>query len=336
MKKLSIILPVYNVEKFLPDCLDSIYNQDIAEDEFEIIAVIDGSPDNSKAVLLNYSKIHKNITLIEQENSGVSVARNNGLRDATGKYIWFIDPDDLIVKNCFKKIYESLQEHNADVFEFEYDTCEEDYEYEGKQTDFKVDGKDKEGATASGCLLVCRRDYLIDNNIFFNEELSYGEDYLWVLQVKYRKHINIFTNSRLYIYRQRKGSAMHQTSRAKTKKHFEDMLLLHELYAEEQKRCIKEQLSDRIINELEHRGLLCTEAALWYYLKVANSVNDAKELLKTLEQKGLYPYKFSTWNLFGKNAANSLKYRLITFLFPIKTYYLFLCKIYVSRLKTKK
>ena len=176
MKKLSIILPVYNVEKFLPACLDSIYNQDIAEDEFEIIAVIDGSPDNSKAVLLNYSKIHKNITLIEQENSGVSVARNNGLRDATGKYIWFIDPDDLIVKNCFKKIYESLQEHNADVFEFEYDTCEEDYEYEGKQTDFKVDGKDKEGATASGCLLVCRRDYLIDNNIFFNEELSYGED----------------------------------------------------------------------------------------------------------------------------------------------------------------
>ena len=97
MKKLSIILPVYNVEKFLPDCLDSIYNQDIAEDEFEIIAVIDGSPDNSKAVLLNYSKIHKNITLIEQENSGVSVARNNGLRNATGKYIWFIDPDDLIV-----------------------------------------------------------------------------------------------------------------------------------------------------------------------------------------------------------------------------------------------
>lgn len=333
MIKLSIILPVYNVEKFLPACLDSIYNQDIAEDEFEIIAVIDGSPDNSKAVLIDYCKMHKNIIVIEQENSGVSAARNNGFKHATGKYIWFIDPDDLIVKNCFKKIYDSLEEHNADVFEFEYDTCEEDYIYENKQVDFNVDGTDKEGATASGWLLVCRRDYLTQNNIFFNEKLSYGEDYLWVLQVKYRKHINIFTNSKLYIYRQRKGSAMHQKSREKAKKHFEDMLLLHEIYLEEQKRCIKEQLSDKIVNELKHRCLLCIEAALWYYLKVANNVNDARDLLKTLQKKGLYPYRFSTWNLFGKNATNSLKYRLITFLFPIKAYYLFLCKIYVSRLK---
>ena len=333
MIKLSIILPVYNVEKFLPACLDSLYNQDIKEDEFEIIAVIDGSPDNSKAVLSDYSKAHKNITVIEQENSGVSVARNNGLIHATGKYVWFIDPDDLIAGNCFKKIYESLEEYNADVFELDYDTCEEDYIYEGKQIDFNVDGIDKQGATASGWLLVCRKDYLTENNILFNEKLSYGEDYLWVLQVKYRRHTNIFTGSKLYIYRQRKGSAMHQKNREKSKKHFEDMLLLHEIYLEEQKRCIKEQLSDRIITELEYRCLLCIEAALWHYLKVANSVNDAKELLKTLSEKGVYPYKFSTWNLFGKNATNSLKYRLITFLFPVKAYYLLLCKIFVSRLK---
>ena len=173
MIKLSIILPVYNVEKFLPACLDSIYNQDIAEDEFEIIAVIDGSPDNSKAVLFDYSKAHKNIKVIEQENSGVSVARNNGLIHATGKYVWFIDPDDLIVKNCFKKIYESLEEYNADVFELDYDTCEEDYIYEGKQMAFNIDGENKEGATASGCLLICRRDYLTQNNVLFNEKLRY-------------------------------------------------------------------------------------------------------------------------------------------------------------------
>ncbi len=335
MKKLSIILPVYNVEKFLSACLDSIYDQDLPEEEFEIVAVIDGSPDNSKSVLLDYSKEHNNIVIIEQENKGVSAARNNGLRNANGKYVWFIDPDDLIVKNCFKKIIDSLEEHNADVFEFQYITCEEDYKYDGNKIEFCVDGEDRGGATASGWLSVCLSSYLRDNNIYFNENLKYGEDYLWVLQVKYRKHTNIYTDAPLYIYRQRQGSAMNTKNAEKSKKHFEDMLLLHDIYAEERDRCVKEQLPDKIINELEYRQLLCIESALWYYLQVAKNVDDAKKLLAELKQKRVYPYRFSTWN-FGKNAVNSLKYRLITLLFPIKAYYLFLCKIYLLKSQRRK
>ncbi len=70
MKKFSIILPVYNVEKFIPMCLDSIYNQDIDENEFEIIAVIDGSPDNSKTVIQEYSKNHSNIKIVQKIRGG--------------------------------------------------------------------------------------------------------------------------------------------------------------------------------------------------------------------------------------------------------------------------
>ena len=95
--KLSIVVPVYNVEKYIVRCISSLISQDY--DDYEIIIVNDGTPDNSIEVLT--SKISdERITIIHQENGGLSSARNVGMHHANGEYIWFVDSDDWVEKNC--------------------------------------------------------------------------------------------------------------------------------------------------------------------------------------------------------------------------------------------
>ena len=101
MPKLSIIVPVYNVDKYLERCIRSILNQ--TYENFEIILVNDGSTDNSGIICENYSKVDSRIRVIHKKNEGVSSARNIGVDNAKGKYIGFIDPDDYINKYMYEK-----------------------------------------------------------------------------------------------------------------------------------------------------------------------------------------------------------------------------------------
>lgn len=120
MIKVSIIIPVYNVEKYLARCLDSCVNQDMSKNEYEIIIVNDGSPDGSKAIAEQYVEKYSNIKLINQENGGLSVARNNGLKVAQGKYVWFVDSDDWIAENCLSEIYEKMESGKLDMLQIGY------------------------------------------------------------------------------------------------------------------------------------------------------------------------------------------------------------------------
>jgi len=120
MVKLSFIIPCYNAEKYISRCLDSIYNQDIPESEFEVICVNDCSPDNMREIILEYQKQHSNLILIEHEISKrPGGARNTGLKNAKGKYIWFIDSDDYIKVNCLKELLFEMEKYSLDVLNFE-------------------------------------------------------------------------------------------------------------------------------------------------------------------------------------------------------------------------
>lgn len=97
LPKLSIIIPFYNVKQYIAQCLDSVYRQDIPEEEYEVICVNDASPDHSRDIVLEYQKRHKNLVLIEHEhNKKLGAARNTGRSIARGKYIWNVDSDDYI------------------------------------------------------------------------------------------------------------------------------------------------------------------------------------------------------------------------------------------------
>lgn len=119
--KLSIIIPVYDVENYLEACIKSVLNQDIKGTEYEIIIVNDGSPDNSENIIKKFHIDGSNIIYIKQDNKGVSVARNRGLDVAEGEYILFVDPDDTIEANALNEIYEHAKKLELDLLYLKLD-----------------------------------------------------------------------------------------------------------------------------------------------------------------------------------------------------------------------
>lgn len=113
MDLITVIVPVYNREKYLKACLDSILNQTYKE--LEIVVINDGSTDNSELIIKEYTVKYPNIIYIYQKNQGPSIARNNGLRRALGKYITFVDSDDIISENLIEILYKELIFNKADI-----------------------------------------------------------------------------------------------------------------------------------------------------------------------------------------------------------------------------
>lgn len=114
---LSFIVPIYNAEKYIKECLDSLLEQDLSNKEYEIICVNDGSTDQSLKILADYENSNNSIRIINKENGGVSSARNKGLEVAAGEYVWFIDADDFIQKNILNALHLLLRESDADVIQ---------------------------------------------------------------------------------------------------------------------------------------------------------------------------------------------------------------------------
>lgn len=112
---LSIIVPVYNVEKYVRPCIESIFKQSLDEERFEVIIVNDGSTDHSMEMIADIVQQYHNITIINQENQGVSVARNNGISVAKGEYILMPDPDDLLVENSLLPLLEKALSTKVDL-----------------------------------------------------------------------------------------------------------------------------------------------------------------------------------------------------------------------------
>ena len=115
MKDLSIIVPVYNVEKYIRACVESIFRQGIDENRFEVIIVNDGTKDRSMEMIADIIKEHDNIIVINQENQGLSVARNNGIEAAKGEYILMPDSDDLLIENSIPILLEQAIASHADL-----------------------------------------------------------------------------------------------------------------------------------------------------------------------------------------------------------------------------
>ena len=113
--QLSIIVPVYNVEKYIRACMESIFKQGLDEKTFEVVIDNDGTQDRSMEVIQDFIEQHKNITVINQENQGLSIARNNGMAIARGKHLLFVDSDDLLVENSVKPLLEKALETKADM-----------------------------------------------------------------------------------------------------------------------------------------------------------------------------------------------------------------------------
>ena len=119
MIRLSFIVPFYNVEKYIEECIRSLYNQDIIQEEYEVICVDDCSPDGSQAIVERLQKEYPTLRLlIHKENKRQGGARNTGLKEAHGQYVWFVDSDDYIKPNCIKSLLEKAENSDLDILKF--------------------------------------------------------------------------------------------------------------------------------------------------------------------------------------------------------------------------
>ena len=174
MPKVSIIVPIYNVEEYLKRCIDSLVNQTLQD--IEIILVNDGSTDDSEKIAKEYYEKYKGkIIYLEKENGGLSDARNYGIPYATGEYIAFLDSDDYIEKNAYEEMYNKAQEENADYVE-----CDFVWEYpDRKREDKKIEYRNKHEMLAF-CRVVAwnkliKRSLLEKYDIKFPKGLRYED-----------------------------------------------------------------------------------------------------------------------------------------------------------------
>ena len=115
---LSIIIPIYKVEKYIDKCLNSIFSQNVSPEDFEVICVNDGTPDNSMQIVNRYAEKYTNLYIINQQNQGLSVARNSGMAIAKGDYLWFVDSDDFVTDNSLVLIKAIIKRNHNDIFGF--------------------------------------------------------------------------------------------------------------------------------------------------------------------------------------------------------------------------
>ena len=212
--KVSIVIPVYNIEKYISQCLESIIN--ICIENLEILLVDDGSTDKSGEICDKFAQKYNYIKVFHTFNGGASHARNLGIQKACGEYIWFIDGDDFIINgNYIKEIIKNLKYDFVQFKMVYYYTNQKKYFYLNNiVNDLKYDdmlGYIKNGVyngtlSVSPCDKIIKRDIFIKNNIFFKENIV-AEDIDWSLKLYlYTKSFEIY-NYDIYCYRQnREGS----------------------------------------------------------------------------------------------------------------------------------
>lgn len=202
---LSVIIPVYNAEKFIGPTLDSLLNQDISD--YEILCVNDGSNDSSPEILERYAAAHPRVRVIHKENGGVTSARNTGLKAAEGEFIWFVDADDLVKEHSFGKLRALAQNCDRVIFgayEFTDEMTEEAWSRSRENT-LTTNSSFYDSVVWRSLL---RREFLLQHDLFFRyPELTHGEDGLFMYEVTLRSPRSVETEEVLYFYRLHSGSA---------------------------------------------------------------------------------------------------------------------------------
>ena len=317
--ELSVIVPVYNAEKYLEKCINSIINQTYRD--FEVLLINDGSTDSSGSICDKFSEADDRIRVLHTKNKGVSSARNKGLNEATGQWVTFVDSDDWLELNTFQWAMNIIENNDTDLLGWNHYTSYQDKQSISKMIQpkwIKKEGKElyilqldimypnydlitnniNVGNIRSCWGKLFNRKIIEENNIEFSEELVIAEDALFCME--YLNHINkaVIANEYLYHYRLLDNSADR-----KYRKNLNEV-----------NTCIMDMFytffKDKVINDgfmTCYMGLgydcLC-KSLLYYFLAMENKKNiimkikELKKLLKTDQYKKAFKPKIN--KLFSK------------------------------------
>lgn len=253
MPRLSVIVPVYNVEVFLPECIESILNQTMRD--LELILIDDGSPDNCGAICDKFASQDSRVTVIHQRNQGVSCARNAGLRLASGDYIGFVDPDDFVAPEMFSELIHNAEKNECDIAICGYINCSEAGEH---LTSFPV----PPGLFGREELLLSiyeSPNYFYGslwNKVFsknslkgllFDESIAIGEDWLMLLSCYQRVTRAVSVSECYYLARARSNSATRSYSADLFVKKMDTYLKLYQL-SKPLDKPIRKKAADKVLD----------------------------------------------------------------------------------------
>lgn len=321
MKKVSIIVPIYNVEFYLRKCLDSIINQSYSN--LEIILIDDGSTDRSGEICDEYSKLDNRIIVIHNNNKGVSYSRNYGIRLSTGKYILFIDSDDTVDKNY---VYYLLMENKDDKYDIVYCGIRDIFEYKKKCIikdrlikENRLSGELKKDyyflieLLRVSVVKLYNADIIKKYEILFSENISSGEDQIF--NFKYYKHVKKYKliNLPLYNYYHRENKSL---SKIRNIRAFE--MIIKKL--EEEKKFLydlnvnyKETIfNNHVIDAIKDFTILEDSDNTYKFCK-----KRIHQLSNFLEEK----YKYSTWKKYLVNFFLKKNFYLPVYLICLFNYY---------------
>lgn len=228
--KISIIIPVYNVEKYLEQCLKSVINQTFKD--IEIICINDGSTDNSLEILEAFQKQDERIKIINKQNEGQGIARNEGLKIAKGEYISFIDPDDWVEQGMYEFLYNKFLETNAQIIRFNYRSFDEEKQISDKPHNFRkeqarhfkfniqdnsiynwknVENLNFEKVELQVWNRIFSNKFIKENNLHF-APFKHSEDNIFTISALFLADKILYVEKVFYNYRVRSNSALNRAS----------------------------------------------------------------------------------------------------------------------------
>ncbi len=307
--KLSIIVPIYNVENYLPRCVDSLLDQDLVKAAYEIILVDDGSTDASATIADAYAAQFGNVRTIHQFNMGLSAARNAGLRIARGEYVQFVDSDDYLESCVLGSLLAKMDTEHLDVLRFDYQNVDEHYcvfEPYRIHRSF-VDYTDE---------IVCGLSFLTDRlgygcyawqfmirtrvlqNCLFTEGI-YFEDTDWTPRMLARAKYVTSVRTIVYNYLMRRDSITQSISVLKRQKLFADKLFLLD--------SLSEQMADKV-DKRWYQGMIAATIISVLGMIATDFFRDRKDYLEKVKAKNVYPL-----STFHTSARTKYKIWLINF-----------------------
>lgn len=272
--RLSIIIPVYNIEKYIADCLDSVLKQ--KKSDYEIILVVDGSTDNSLEICKEYEFDNDCIKVIEQINMGLSMARNNGVKEAKGEYILFLDGDDSIADNALD-VFDNIRD-DVDVIAFNWiEKCNEKIKkvsnYNNLKSYYMTGDEFIEDLLTDNYIspwyawrYAYNRKFWCDNGFEFPKNKNY-EDIWTIPNVLLRANGIITINKYIYIYRKERAGSI--TTKISVKNEIDKIDAVSKNIKEFEKNT---QITERVKNILEN-----TMSCLFYSSMINCSMLDEKE-----------------------------------------------------------
>lgn len=298
--KLSIVIPLYNAEKYIRNCIEPILESDLPDDSFEIVVVDDGSTDNGFQVVTEYLKSHTNIRVCRQENQGQSVARNRGVVESNGEYIWFIDSDDSVDVHL-RPVFDSLQQNqHVDILALQLERVSEEGDKLGVECNQPTLNHNKlmTGRTAvvqgynpsSACALIMRKQFLKINSLSFMPGITHQDVELTYRAMAYAKSV-IFTDLRPYKYIIHPTSTSQSTNPEKKKKYVSDEIIIIKSFRELATKMSADSACSATIYNRSQNALLGLLLQLRRNRHTWGKLGINKYVLDRLKDENLYPIR---------------------------------------------